>query len=78
MFFSFFDTANNISDCELELDSGATSHLIKDESLFNETDKRYKGTKANANSNKSVEGRGKMKKKERKRNDLSGQECQMN
>ena len=45
------------------LDSGATSHMIMDESLFIEIDKEYTGIISNANSStSSIEGRGTIKK----------------
>ena len=41
------------------LESGATSHMIKDEGLLNEIDNEYTGIITNANSSKcSIEGRG--------------------
>ena len=41
------------------MDSGATSHMIKDESLFIDIDKEYSGTITNANSSKSlISGKG--------------------
>ena len=38
----------------LVLDSGATSHLVKDQRLFIYIDKKYFGTVINANSSKSI------------------------
>ena len=57
--FSFFQTsADNLTN-ELVLDSAATSHMIKDESLFIVIDKEYSGTITNANSSKSlISGKG--------------------
>ena len=41
------------------MDSGATSHMIKDEVLFIDIDKEYSGTITNANSSKSsISGKG--------------------
>ena len=41
------------------MDSGATSHIIKDESLFIDIDKEFSGTITNANSIKSlISGKG--------------------
>ena len=41
------------------MDSGATSHMIKDESLLINIDKEYSGTITNANSSKSlISGKG--------------------
>ena len=55
--FSFFQTSENNLANELVLDSGATSHMIKDESLFIDIDKEYYIT--NANSSKSlISGKG--------------------
>ena len=57
-YFSFFQTTSNNPACEIVLDSGATSHMNKDESSFIEIDKEYTGI-TNANSStSSVEGRG--------------------
>ena len=57
-YFSFFQTAINNPSCELVLDSGATSHMNKDESFFFGIDKEYIGTITNANNCKSsIEGR---------------------
>ena len=57
--FSFFQTSENNLANELVLDSGATSHMIKDESLFIDIDKEYSGTITNANSSKSsISGKG--------------------
>ena len=58
-FFSFFQTSENNLANELVLDSGATSHMIKDEILFIDIDKEYSGTITNANSSKSlISGKG--------------------
>ena len=58
-FFSFFQTSENNLANELVLDSGATSHMIRDESLFIDIDKEYSGTITNANSSKSsISGKG--------------------
>ena len=55
----FFQTAENNLANELVLDSGATSHMIQDESLFIDMDKEYSGTITNANSSKnSISGKG--------------------
>ena len=51
--FSFFQTSEKNLANELVLDSGATSHMIKDEILFIDIDKEYSGTITNANSSKS-------------------------
>ena len=57
--FSFFQTSEKNLANELVLDSGATSHMIKDESLFIDIDKEYSGTITNANSSKSlISGKG--------------------
>ena len=57
--FSFFQTSENNLANELVLDSGATSHMIRDESLFIDIDKEYSGTITNANSSKSsISGKG--------------------
>ena len=41
------------------MDSGATSHMIKDEGSFIDIDKEYSGTITNANSSKSsISGKG--------------------
>ena len=53
-FFSFFQTSENNLANELFLDSGATSHMIKDEKLFIDRDNRYSGTITNANSSRSL------------------------
>ena len=57
--FSFFQTsADNLTN-ELVLDSGSTSHMIKDKSLFIDIDKEYSGTITNANSSKClISGKG--------------------
>ena len=56
---SFFQTSEDILTNELILDSGATSHMIKDESFFIDIDKEYSGTITNANSSKSlISGKG--------------------
>ena len=52
--FSFFQTSENNLANELVLDSGATSHMIKDKSFFIDIDKDYSGTITNANSSKSL------------------------
>ena len=58
-FFSFFQTSENNLANELVLDSGATSHMIKDEGLFIDIDKDNSGTITNANSSKrSISGKG--------------------
>ena len=58
-FFSFFQTSENNLANELVLDSGATSHMVKDEGLFLDIDKEYSGTITNANSSKSsISGKG--------------------
>ena len=45
-------------------DSRATSHMIKDESLFIAIDEEYTGTKTNENSSKrSMEGRGTIERR---------------
>ena len=63
-YFSFFQTTSNNPFFELVLDSGALSHLIKDECLFIEIDKGCTGTITNANSRKkSIEGRGTNEKR---------------
>ena len=59
--FSFFQTSENNLANELLLDSGATSHMIKDESLYIDIDKEYSGAITNANSSKSsISGKGKV------------------
>ena len=58
-FFSFFQTSKNNLANELVLDSGATSHMIKDEGLFIDIDKEYFGTITTANNSKrSISGKG--------------------
>ena len=52
--FSFFQMSENNLANELVLDSGATSHMIKDESLFIDIDKEYSCTITNANCIKSL------------------------
>ena len=57
--FSFFQMSDNNLANELSLDSGATSHMIKSESLFIDIDKEYSGSITNAISSKSlISGKG--------------------
>ena len=58
-FFSFFQTSGSNLTNELVLDSGATSHMIEDKSLFIDIDKEYSGTITNSISSKSlISGKG--------------------
>ena len=57
--FSLFQTSENSLANKLVLDSGATSHMTTDESLFIDIGKEYSGTITNANSSKSlISGKG--------------------
>ena len=52
--FSFFQTSESNLASELVLDSGTTTHMIKDEKLFLDIENEYFGTITNANSSKSL------------------------
>ena len=57
-YFLFFQNTSNNSVSELVLDSGATNHTFKVDSLFIQIDKEYTGTIANASGSENfIEGR---------------------